>query len=254
MTRLEMMKPLSANGALAQLSHSELIRLLVADPRCRPVVQEFVSRYDIFIRQTVARALRSRMAAAGRKAIQQRIEDFVNEIYCRLFQRDCQALRSFKCRYENSIFAYLRIICLNAVRIQIRNDMQKNRCRQLQSLSDIEEKSGERLIERNAAASGALAAETDTTEFSLLEQAIRAGLCRAFSAAHANRNFIIFKLHFIHGYQCREIAHVKALGLSTKRIGNIATHIRKWLSQELQRAKKSRLRPEPKFNEKGMAI
>jgi len=245
----QLMKPLSSNGAFAQLSHPELIRLLAADPHCRPVVREFVSRYDIFIRQTAARAIRTRMAAAGREVIQQMIDDSANEIYCRLFQRDCQALRSFKCCYENSIFAYLRTICLNAVHNQIRNDMQKNCFGQLQSLSEVEENPGGRLIERNAAALGALVAETDKAEFRMLEQTIRAGFCRAFSAARANRNFIIFKLHFIHGYYCHEIAHVKALGLSAKRIGNIATHIRKRLCQKLQRAAKRRLRPrEPKFD------
>ncbi len=245
----EIMTPLSSNSAFPQLSHPELIRLLVADPHARPVVREFVSRYDMIIRHTVARALRARMEAAGREVIQQMIDDCVNEIYSRLFQRDRHALRSFKGRHENSIFAYLRTISLNAVRNQIRRDMRTSRIGHLQSLSEIDENSIAQSVERNTASSHALIAETDTVKFKMLEQAIRTGFGGAFSVRCANRNFIIFKLRFIHGYQCREIAHVKALRLNAKRIENISSQIRKWLCQELQRAKRKKLRPgEPKLD------
>jgi hypothetical protein len=47
-----------------------------------------------------------------------------------------------------------------------------------------------------------------------------------------NRNFIIFKLHFLHGYHGHEIARIKGLGLSERGVNVTADRIRQWLRQE----------------------
>jgi hypothetical protein len=60
---------------------------------------------------------------------------------------------------------------------------------------------------------------------------VRTGFRGAFRDANVNRNFIIFKLHFLHGYHSREIARIKGLGLSERGIGNTADRIRQWLRQ-----------------------
>lgn len=62
-----------------------------------------------------------------------------------------------------------------------------------------------------------------------MEEAVRASLRPAFRHANVNRNFIIFKLHFLYGYRSHEIANIKGLGLSEKGIGNTANRIRRWL-------------------------
>src|SRR5574341_491384 len=128
------MKSLASDLGISPLSHEELIRKLVQYPQSQDIVNEFISRYDALIRQTITQALSKKMAAAGYEGIRLMVEDTVNETYCRLFQQNCQALRSFKCRYENSIFAYLRTISLHTVSNQIRAHRRLHAHGQLQSL------------------------------------------------------------------------------------------------------------------------
>jgi RNA polymerase sigma factor (sigma-70 family) len=220
-----------ANRTLAPLPHDELIRLLVANPRCEAVAREFISRYDHFIRQTITAAVYKWMAAAGYERLQTMIEDLVNETYCRLFQNDCQVLRAFKCRYENSIFAYLRTIALSVLSNQMRTYRRKQALEQLQSFDDTAEKqNGKRTDSRTLGVDFSDAA-TQTADCKSLEQMVRAGMHAAFRDANVNRNFIIFKLRFLHGYHSHEIASIKGLGLSERGIGNTADRIRQWLRQ-----------------------
>lgn len=229
---LRTMEPLTSNRALTQLSHRELIHKLQADPGDQPAVREFISRYDVVIRRTVAGAIYQRGKTAGRGFMTWMLEDIVNEIYYRLFQRDCQALRTFQCRYESSIFAYLRTICWNIVRNQLRNDVNKNAAGRQYSIDAAEEKWGEFSTERVPASLCSAVARIDGVERSDLERMIYANFHQIFRAEHAKRNFIIFKLHFLHGYHCHEIARIKSLGLRTKGVNNAAARIRLWLRRE----------------------
>ncbi|MGH7597206.1 MAG: RNA polymerase sigma factor [bacterium] len=216
---------------LATLPHDELIRMLVTNPRCEAVAREFISRYDHFIRQTITSAVYKWMAAAGYQRVQTMIEDLANETYCRLFQNDCQVLRAFKCRYENSIFAYLRTIALSVMSNQMRSYRRKQAFEQLQPFDGAPDSHIGSFVD-----GGRLGADFDGTaaraaERKALEQMVRAGLRATFRDTNVNRNFIIFKLHFLHGYHSREIARIKGLGLSERGIGNTADRIRQWLRQ-----------------------
>ncbi len=219
----------NADRTLVTLSHDELIRMLVANPRGEAVAREFISRYDQFIRQTIASAVYKWMAAASYERVQTMIEDLANETYCRLFQNDCQVLRAFKCRYENSIFAYLRTVALSVLSNQMRTYCRKHALEQLQAFDGAPES-------HQFADGGKLGADfdgvpTQAAARKSLEQMVRAGFRAVFRGANVNRNFIIFKLHFLHGYHSREIACIKGLGLSERGIGNTADRIRHWLRQ-----------------------
>jgi DNA-directed RNA polymerase specialized sigma24 family protein len=226
------MEPLSSNRALTQLSHRELIHKLQADPGHQPAVREFISRYDTVIRRNIISAIYKRGKAAGNECMTWMIDDFVNEIYCRLFRRDCQALRAFRCRYKSSIFAYLRAICWNMVRYQLRNDLSKNAAGRRYSIDTAEEKWGGLSTEQVPASLCSAVAQIEAVERSDLERMIYANFHQIFCAKHAKRNFIIFKLHFLHGYHCHEIACIKSLGLRTKGVNNAAARIRHWLRRE----------------------
>jgi DNA-directed RNA polymerase specialized sigma24 family protein len=220
-----------AKRTLATLPHDELIRMLVANPRDEAVAREFISRYDHFIRQTITAAVYKWMAAAGYERVQTMIEDLANETYCRLFQNDCQVLRAFKCRYENSIFAYLRTVALSVMSNQMRAYRRQQACEQLQAFDGAPEKCAGELSDGERFASDLGAAVMQATECKSLEQMVRASFRTTFRDDNVNRNFIIFKLHFLHGYHSREIARIKGLGLSERGIGNTADRIRQWLRQ-----------------------
>jgi len=217
-----------ADRTLAPLPHDELIRLLVANPRGAAVAREFILRYDHCIRQTITSAAFKWMATAGYERVQTMIEDLVNETYCRLFQNECHVLRAFKSRYENSIFAYLRTIALSVMSNQMRDYRRKQAFEQLQAFADAPEDQNGKLGMLGADFGGAA---TQIVERKSLEHMVRAGFRAAFRDANINRNFIIFKLHFLYGYHSREIARIKGLGLSERGIGNTADRIRQWLRQ-----------------------
>jgi DNA-directed RNA polymerase specialized sigma24 family protein len=159
------------------------------------------------------------------------IEDLVNETYCRLFQHECQVLRAFKCRYANSIFAYLRAIALSVMSNQMRTYRRKRAFEQLQAFDDAPENPNWKYADGTTFDTDFDGAATQAAEYKSFEQMVRAGLRAAFRHANVNRNFIIFKLHFLHGYQSHEIARIKGIGLSERGIGNTADRIRQWLRQ-----------------------
>jgi DNA-directed RNA polymerase specialized sigma24 family protein len=231
----------------AQLSHQELIRSLATDPQDRPVVQEFLSRYDGLIRQTAARAINKSAVAVYREAGQLMIDDAVNETYCRLFQGDCRRLRAFRSRYENSIYAYLQTICTNVVRNQVRDDWRRNGPGKMRSLDEMEQLLGAWPGDAPSASAFAIR-ESDDGERRILEQKILAALRRAFRDANVYRNFIIFKLHFLYGYHCHEIARIKALGLGVSGVGNTVDRIRQWLRREFAEWRRTRSQKRQRAN------
>jgi len=228
----EMMQSNSSNEALAKLPHKELILALVERPSCCNLVREFISRYDPFIRQTIARAIRARMTTATYAVIQPLVEDAANETYYRLFRFNCRALRRFRCRYENAIFAYLRTICRNVVSLQMRDGWWSHAGFSLWSIDAMMENCRDELTRRAAAPAIYATRAEANDECQRLEQMIRAGFFQTFCAKHVKRNFIIFKLHFLYGYHLREIANIKALGLSVSGVANTTDRIRRWLRRE----------------------
>lgn len=223
------MKTYSGDRPLAKIPHDELIRLLAANPRNRVMVNEFIARFDEVIRRLAANAIYKRVGNAGYETTQTLIEEAVSETYCRLWQYDCQVLRSFKCRYANSIFAYLQTITRSVVSNQIRRDRRQCAFGRLQSLETMGEEGAGGLSDSRTGSSHSGMTGNPAVESSLMEEAVRDTMRAAFRDANVNRNFIIFKLHFLYGYRSREIANIKGLGLSEKGVGNTANRIRHWL-------------------------
>jgi len=222
------MQPNFLDQPLSALSHAELLRKLVAAP-CHPTLSnEFKSRYNDAIRQAIAQAVYKKMLAVPYDVMQMLIEESVSETYFRLFQNNCQALRAFKGMHENSIFAYLRRISCNTARNNIRLYWRQHAYGRLQPLETREESPQEFGAEREEALH---CCETPAVEQQSLEQLLRASLRLGFRDTNANRNFIIFKLHFVHGYHAHEMAQIKGLELGERGIGNTADRMRQWLRQ-----------------------
>jgi RNA polymerase sigma factor (sigma-70 family) len=235
---METMQSRALDSALAKLSHRELLRTLAEHPSYCPLVREFIARYDPRIRQNIVHAMQRRMVTATPAALKPLIDDAVNETYYRLFRSNCRALRQFRCHYENAIFAYLRSICRNTVSLLMRRKSWNPVDFSLWSIEELIERekcrSKHKLRAISPAAYATMAEENE--ECKQLEQIIRTGFLNAFCARHVNRNFIIFKLHFLYGYHLHEIAHIKALGLSVSGVTNTAVRIRRWLRREFKSA------------------
>lgn len=228
-----MMKTFFSNRAAAELGHRELIRVLAADGQNRPLIQEFILRYHPHIRRSVIYSLRRRTLGPRDDRLRPEVDDFVNEVYCRLFQRRCQALRSFKGRHENSVLAYLHTISLNVVRNQFRVSVWQRAAQPLYFSQEQEERAEGQFKKGLAAFLPAEATEIEVLEDRRLEEMIYAKLAGVFRAEIVSRNFLIFKLRFLCGYCCQEIARLQALGLREKSVRNTAHSMRKLLRQKL---------------------
>lgn len=231
---METMQSHALDDALAQLSHKELILALAERPSCCALVREFIARYDPVIRQAITSAVRARIATTVYTALQPLIEDAVNETYYRLFRYNCRALRRFRCRYENAIFAYLRTICRNTVSLQMRHEWWSQANVSLWSIDEMMEKCRGEFAPRAVSAATYSTRAEESHECQRLEQMIRTGFLQTFCAKHAKRNFIIFKLHFLYGYHLHEIANIKAFGLSVSGVANTTDRIRRWLRREFK--------------------
>lgn len=226
------MKTPTAERPLARIPHDELIRLFITDPQNQVLANEFMARYDTVIRQTVTNVLYKRKGNIGYEAIQPMIEDAVSETYCRLLQNDCQVLRSFKCRYANSVFSYLRTIAFSVASNQLRSYGRQKAFGTLPSLDELNERYERGWGEANLALPPAEATASQETERKSMEERCRENFRLAFRDAKVNRNFIIFKLHFLYGYHSHEIARIKSLGLSVRGVGNMADRMRRHLRTE----------------------
>jgi DNA-directed RNA polymerase specialized sigma24 family protein len=219
---------------LAQLSHREFIQLFVADSRSPLLAREFMARYDSVIRQAVAKAWQ-RFTTSKRLLFM--LDESVSEIYSLLLRRNCRALRRFCSEHENAIFVYLRIISLNLVRNQIRDEARRHGFIQRPFFPEPIEYADASQTEEAAGFIVAAGSKPGTVEWSPLEDLIRVKFRQLFSAAKAHRNFIIFKLRFLHGYQYQEIARIKALELSSHGVANTAFSIRKQLRREFAKGR-----------------
>jgi len=223
------MKTPTAERPLERIPHDELIRLFFTDPQNQVLANEFMARYDAVIRQTVANVLYKRKAPIGYKARQPMIEDIVSETYCRLLQNDCQVLRSFKCRYANSIFSYLRTIAFSVASNQLRSYGRQKAFGALPSLDEIKDRYESGWGEASLTLPPGETTASQEAERKSTEERCRENFRLAFRDAKVNRNFIIFKLHFLYGYHSEEIAHIKGLGLSGRGVGNMADRMRRHL-------------------------
>jgi hypothetical protein len=212
------------------MPHTELIRLLLANPKDQAPASEFISRYEAVIRQAAAQLIYKEKFCY--KAVDLMIDDAVSETFFRLVQNDCQALRAFKGQYENSIFSYLRAVTFTVVRNQLRLHRRRNAFGQMYSLDALAAKQNGGLAYGDSAPYHSDLMELRLAKRQFLEEKIRRGFRRRFRGAHVNRNFIIFKLRFLYDYHNHEIARIKGLGLTERGVNNTTDRIRQCLREK----------------------
>ncbi len=214
---------------LAKLTHQQLVQILAASPRDRLIQNEFISRSEPFIRYTVTQAIYALGKMSYCEMMRDMADDVVNEIFYRLFRNDCRVLRNFEAQYESSIFAYLRTMCLNMVRNYVRDYFNKEPLAHCRTMNWSEEDGAHTFIDR-------IPVEEESAHTASIPEACThaADIWRkqAAFAQNLNRNLIIFKLHFVHGYHYDEIARIKGLGLGESGVGNTIARLKHRLQNE----------------------
>jgi len=185
----------------------------------RALWTKFQERFQGLIFLYLMRALRLRRIQDDAAGI---VPDLAQEVYVRLVQRDGQALRSFRGTTEFSVMAFLARISSSAVQ-----DYQ----RQLMS-----EKRRANVVPIETAKAGEAAGlrSTDSPEFDSstltsilswidIERVVEGDPDRK----NARRNALIFKLHYIDGFEAGEIAQFPGFELTRSGVETVLARLRK---------------------------
>jgi DNA-directed RNA polymerase specialized sigma24 family protein len=95
----------------SELTNKKLIEILAQHPIDEHAWLEFHKRYHQFICSKIYKESIARDYREGCDYV----EDHAQDVYQKLLKNDCQALKVFKCDYENSIFKYLEIIVIRTI-------------------------------------------------------------------------------------------------------------------------------------------
>jgi RNA polymerase sigma factor (sigma-70 family) len=216
---------------LKQLTNTELIRMCAENPRNRALWAEFYHRFHDRIWGMVYRECQNKGLLANSKNAQQLLEDLVQDVYMKIVEKDCSALKNYVGASDNSIFAYLGIISINVVRNYVTSQRAKRRPNIEKSINDDFSaiKDSYWMLDPNANLNDA---EERLALESLLKE-IEEVLDDCAKGKDQDRNKEIFKLCVYKGYSAEEVTSKFEFGLSSKRIGNLISELKKCVRKKL---------------------
>lgn len=219
---------------LKNCKNTELVDLCAQEPWNRKAWLEFYNRFDERIWLVIYRECKALGIIKQDAQFQETVKDLVQDVYVKLTDNNCRALKNFVGASENSIYTYLGIIAKNVVRnyhIKISAQKRPSSQKLIDDAINISER-GEKILVRDV---GNLSYSGVEEEFSIviLKEEIDEILDKILKSKDKDRNKLIFKLYFYEGFSAEEIASRFKFNLSAKRIRNLVTEIKKKLRQEL---------------------
>jgi len=154
------------------------------------------------------------------------VSDLAQEVYVRLVQRDGHALRTFRGTTEFSVMAFLARVSLSVVQDHQRQMMSEKRRANIVPIENA--KAGETAKLRSPDS-----AEFDPNTLSSIlswidvERVVEGDPDRK----NARRNALIFKLHYIDGFEAGEIARFPGFELTKSGVETILARLRKRIQQ-----------------------
>ena len=211
---------------IKDLANNELVKLCAQHLNNRSAWMEFYARFDERIWLVTYRECKQKRIIEHSVPFRQIVPDLVQDVYVRLVENNCKALRDFIGASENSIYTYIGIIAKNVVRNYLIKMGAQKRPAIDKSIDDIQS------ISKNWISKDKLNIVLNDREEDLKEQ-IEVILDRQLKGRDKERNKLIFKLYMYEGFSPEEIALQKKFSLSAKRIGNIISEIKKELRYQL---------------------
>jgi RNA polymerase sigma factor (sigma-70 family) len=100
---------------IKKLGNTSLVRLCADEPSNRDAWLEFHSRFNqrislVILRECKKRGLMSKSPESG-----ELVQDLIQDVYLKLVEKDCKALKQFKGTSNNAIYLYLGTICRHVV-------------------------------------------------------------------------------------------------------------------------------------------
>lgn len=209
-----------------ELSHNDLVKLCAQQPENNEAWLEFCNRFDECIWLAIIRECNEKGLIRDISESKQIIQDLVQDVYVRLVENDCNALKKFKGTFENSMFTYLGKIAKNVVRNHITKIKAKKRPPIQKSIDEPLWNSKKR---REVLVKEILELPDNDSDknfnFQDSKAKIEKLLNKILKGKNKQRNKIIFKLYLYEQFSPNEIASQFGFGLSPKTVSNIIRKI-----------------------------
>ncbi len=216
---------------LTNLTNNELVELCAQQPDNRSAWMEFYDRFDERIWLVVYRECKQKEIAKHSAPFRQVVQDLVQDVYVRLVENDCKALKDFIGISENSIFTWLGIVAKNVVRNYSIKMGAKKRPLIGNSIDDIKAISKIQIAKDKVSTVYINGEDDFSVEY--LKEEIEEILERHLRGKGKERNKLIFKLYIYEGFSPDEIASHLKFSLSVKTVRNIISDIKRELREEL---------------------
>lgn len=201
---------------------AELLRRCAtgSDPR---VWEEFVRRFGVRLEGGVRRALR-RVGALPRG---DELDDYVQDVYCRLLENGARSLRLCRGGEEGSVGAYLGRVAETVVidRLRASAALKRGRDRLVSPPAHVEPDPVERVQDRAPSPEERLLARERRLLFLVRCR-------RAAGPRHPRRDFHVLRLAFLEGLSSREICRRMGRGLTPASVDSLVHRARRRLESD----------------------
>ena len=209
---------LTDSGQADALTAPELLRHCAKNLRNRELWEAFYSRYRRKILLYLLRAFR--MFGGNSDEFNRYADDWLQEVFTKLVQKEGRVIGSFRGETEVSVYAFLAAIALSVVADQLRSQKALRRRAQVVSLDQVQ--------------SFELPHMDGETKVSALLEVIDIGKALRANDKSKNpeRDLLIFQLHFVEGLTAREIASIPSLKLTTSGLEKVLNRVKSRLVQK----------------------
>jgi RNA polymerase sigma factor (sigma-70 family) len=180
--------------------------------------EEFYCRYKRKIVTYLWRAFR--MSSGNSRDFVSHADDWVQEVFTKLLQNDGRIVRSFRGTTDVSVNAFLASIAVSIVSDQLRAHRAIRRRCQLVQFENVPEIQMPRT-------------NTDSNVSALLDLLdLEKALKGDDQCKNPERDFLIFKLHFVEGLTAKEIAQIPRFNLTISGLEKVLNRLRSRLTSK----------------------
>lgn len=206
-----------------EMSAADLVRECGEKLTDRALWTQFQERFQGLIFLYLMRSLHLQRIQDDAAGI---VPDLAQEVYLRLVQNDGRILRSFRGTTEFSVMAFLARISASVAHDHLRQGASDKRRAQVVPIESAQA----------AEMSGKLTADAPEFDSSQLSSILKwIDIERIVEGdpdrKHARRNALIFKLHYIDGFEAGEISRFAGFELTKSGVETILTRLRKRIQQ-----------------------
>jgi RNA polymerase sigma factor (sigma-70 family) len=205
------------------MTSADLLRECGSRLTNRALWEKFQERFQKLIFLYLLRALNARKLEGE---LTDSVADLAQDVYLRLVQHDGRILRTFRGSTDYSVMAFLARVSVSVV-----TDHQRHNTADKRSAGVVVSFEGAReMDEELERETSDLDAKSLASILSWID--VERVLQKDPDQRHARRNLLIFKLHYIDGFNSAEIAAFPGFDLTPSGVNSILSRLRKRLQNE----------------------